>query len=343
MKKKLLFIFALLCAVAQGAWAQKVVDLSTLTSDYEAQDGDVLTGELNGRNQPYQISIADGASITLRDATIKGYTKQEHSTSTNWINEFPGITCLGDATITLEGTNKVKGFGRQYPAILPGPPGKTLTIKGTGSLEAIPRSWGAGIGTGFSVVRDCGNIVIEGGNITANANQNGINSSPGIGAGWKSSCGDITIKGGYVTVEGGDDSAGIGAYRGDETHCGKITITGGEVHTSCTRGPGIGSGYDNSCGNILISGGTVKATGGNNAAGIGGGYEGACGSITITNGVKEVIAKRGTNADCSIGKGNGNSSCGKVTILGVEYWNGSGYVNNEGRIYLQDPDLKIIP
>ena len=39
----------------------------------------------------------------------------------------------------------------------------------------------------------------------------------------------------------------------------------------------------------------------------------------------------------------GNSSCGKVTILGVEYWNGSGYVNDEGRIYLQDPDLKIIP
>ena len=295
-----------------------MVNLSTVTSDYVAQDGDVLTGELNGRNQPYQISIADGASITLRDATIKGYTKQEHSTSTNWINEFPGITCLGDATITLEGTNKVKGFGRQYPAILPGPPGKTLTIKGTGSLEAIPRSWGAGIGTGFSVVRDCGNIVIEGGNITANANQNGINSSPGIGAGWKSSCGDITIKGGYVTVEGGDDSAGIGAYRGDETHCGKITITGGEVHTSCTRGPGIGSGYTGEGCHIYIYDGTVYAEG---DAGIGG-PEGS--EIWIGGG--EIHAKGKSGA--GIG-GIEESDGGTITIDGGTIY-ASGYV--EGRV-----------
>ena len=318
MKKKLLFIFALLCAVAQGAWAQKVVDLSTLTSDYEAQDGDVLTGELYGRNQPYEISIADGASITLRDATIKGYTKQEHSTSTNWINEFPGITCLGDATITLEGTNKVKGFGLEYPAILPGPPGKTLTIKGTGSLEAIPQSWGTGIGTGHSVVRDCGNIVIEGGNITANANQNGTNSSPGIGAGWNTSCGDITIKGGYVTVEGGDDTVGIGANRGDKTHCGKITITGGEVHTSCTRGPGIGSGYTGEGCHIYIYDGTVYAEG---DAGIGG-PEGS--EIWIGGG--EIHAKGKSGA--GIG-GIEESDGGTITIDGGTIY-ASGYI--EGHV-----------
>ena len=38
MKKKLLFIFALLCMVAQGAWAE-TVDLSTITKSYVAQDG----------------------------------------------------------------------------------------------------------------------------------------------------------------------------------------------------------------------------------------------------------------------------------------------------------------
>ena len=39
MKQKLLFIFALLCAVAQGAWSQNVVDLSNQSDDYVAKDG----------------------------------------------------------------------------------------------------------------------------------------------------------------------------------------------------------------------------------------------------------------------------------------------------------------
>ena len=136
--------------------------------------------------------------------------------------------------------------------------------------------------------------------------------------------------------------AGIGGGNGG--NCGNIVIESGSITaTGGYNAAGIGTGDNGTCGNILISGGTVKATGGYNAAGIGGGYEGVCGSITITNGVKEVIAKKGINADCSIGKGNGNRSCGKVTILGVEYWNGSGYVNDVGRIYLQNHDLKIIP
>lgn len=256
----------------------KVVDVSTLTIpdgensvECTAQNGDMLTGTIANR---VRICIAENATVTLKNLTID--YKAPSGSNFNFHN--PGITCIGNATIILEGTNKVKAFEGDFPGIAAATNNSTLTIKGDGSLEAIGQMFGAGIGGGNG--GNCGNIVIESGSITAT---------------------------------GGNTAAGIG------------------------------SGYNNSCGNILISGGTVKATGGNNAAGIGGGYEGACGSITITNGVKEVIAIRGTNADCSIGKGNGNSSCGKVTILGVEYWNGYGYVNNECRIYLQDPDLKIIP
>ena len=97
MKQKLLFIFALLCAVAQGAWSQNVVDLSNVTSDYEVQDGDVLTGKLG---TIAKISIANGARITLRDAIIIGSNKSDHIT---YKYKFAGITCEGDATITLEG------------------------------------------------------------------------------------------------------------------------------------------------------------------------------------------------------------------------------------------------
>lgn len=269
----------------------KVVDVSTITipegaasGEYTAQNGEMLTGTITTKR--IAIKIASGADVALKNLTID----YEKPSGSNFYFHKPGITCIGNATIILEGTNKVKAFEGDFPGISAATNGSandyTLTIKGDGSLEAIGQMCGAGIG--------------------------GCNG--GNGENW-GNCGNIVIESGSITATGGNNAAGIG------------------------------SGYDNSCGNILISGGTVKATGGNNAAGIGtGDGNSSCGSITITNGVKEVIAKKGINADCcSIGKGNGNSSCGKVTILGVEYWNGSDYVNDEGRIYLQNPNLKIIP
>ena len=67
MKQKLLLTIALLCAVALGVHS-KTINLSKLTDNYKAQDGDVLTGTL-----PDYISliIADGARITFNNMTIQ--------------------------------------------------------------------------------------------------------------------------------------------------------------------------------------------------------------------------------------------------------------------------------
>ena len=43
---------------------------------------------LEGKSQPYKISIADGATVTLSDATINGVDNQAY--------EWAGITCLGN-------------------------------------------------------------------------------------------------------------------------------------------------------------------------------------------------------------------------------------------------------
>ena len=43
---------------------ENIVDLSLLTSDYMAQDGDVLTGTLKSE---VMISVADSATITLKE------------------------------------------------------------------------------------------------------------------------------------------------------------------------------------------------------------------------------------------------------------------------------------
>lgn len=243
------------------------IDLSTLTA-YEAQDGDILTGTAGA---DAHITIADEATITLKDATI---------TSINTSNKWAGITCEGDATIILSGNNKVKGGHMYYPGIHIAS-GSTLTIQGSGSLTVSSNGIGAGIGGGYNGIH-CGNIVIEGGTISAT----GGNDGAGIGGASRSSCGNITISGGTITAKGGSYAAGIGG------------------------------GHQTTCGNITISGGTITATGGDYAAGIGGGSETPCGDITITTDVTSVTATKGSDAPNSIGAGR-DSSCGTVTIGGT--------------------------
>ena len=226
---------------AAPAPVENVVDLSTLTANYEAQDGDVLTGILSGDKQ---ITIADGATVTLKDVNITCLSNNEETAN------FAGITPLGDATIMLEGANTVKGGYEDYPGIYV-PENTTLTIDGTGSLDASSNGYGCGIGGGFDMA--AGNIVINGGTIIAN----GGDDAAGIGSGaYESSCGDITINGGTVTATGGGDGAGIGS-----------------------------GAYDSLCGDITINGGTVTATGGGDGAGIGSGaYGSSCGTKTIAPG-----------------------------------------------------------
>jgi len=247
-------------------------DLSTISANYEAKNGETLTGTL-GSN--VKISIADGATVTLKNVNI---------TNLGDNCDWAGINCPGNATLVLEGTNEVcagrdGGGYNNYPGIWIAS-NKTLTIQGAGTLTAYSNGtnpFGAGIGGGYDI--SCGNIVINSGNITAT----GGNDAAGIGGG-TGSCGNITISGGTVTATGGDSGAGIGS-----------------------------GGYA-SCGNITISGGTVSATGGDCAAGIGGGNNnGACGTITITSGVNSVTATKGEWAPNSIGCGDNGSEI-TVTI-----------------------------
>lgn len=221
-------------------------DLSKITSETTeafatATDGMTIYGTLGvGVNK--KISIADGATVTLNNATING----TNNSSCKWA----GITCLGDATIILSGTNTVKGFYENYPGIQAAV-GKTLTINGTGSLTASSNGYGVGIGGGYNIA--CGNIEIQGGTITAT----GGNQAAGIGSGFQGTCGNITISGGTVTATGGHNGgAGIGS--GYEGTCGNITITRGVTQVTATMGAGatnsIGAGFTGTCGTVTIGG-----------------------------------------------------------------------------------------
>lgn len=90
----------------------KLVNLARLEAAYEAQDGDVLTGTLANN---VKITIAADAAVTLKDVNIN-YANDNNTPddptddNAKWPSgNYAGITCEGNATITLEGTNKVKG------------------------------------------------------------------------------------------------------------------------------------------------------------------------------------------------------------------------------------------
>ncbi|MBO4661364.1 MAG: hypothetical protein J5630_01525 [Bacteroidaceae bacterium] len=195
-----------------------VIDLSQLTADCTAQNGDIMINKLVGN---YKVSVAAGATVTLIDASINYETMPVLS------GDFSGITCLGDATIIIRGTNFVKGLSSGYPGIFV-PEGSTLTITGYGTLYALGHEYGAGIGSGKSNIADvmsCGNIIIQGGTIFGTGGIGAAGIGSGAGAdGNPSYCGDITIKSSVTHVYANPGSSAEPIGSGNHSTCGTVMI-----------------------------------------------------------------------------------------------------------------------
>jgi len=258
------------------------VDLSLVTANTTLTDGCTAFGKLGGN---YQISIAASASVTLRDVDITSLT--------NIL--YPGLTCLGNATINIKGKNTVISGVDEDCCYAPGifiPKGHTLMIYGTDS-DVL--------------------------NASSNPNATFSNHGAGIGGGKEMNCGNIVIYGGCINATGSSWGAGIGGS--EDTSCGYITINNGIVTATSDGAAGIGTGgniYQNqtaTCGDIIICGGTVTAFGGSYSAAIGSAaYLCSCGDIIISA-VNSVTVTKGYGSPNSIGAGN-SSTCGTVTIGG---------------------------
>lgn len=204
-----------------------VVNLAGLSegATINVSNGQTITGTLTDEDDYLiyaTINIEDGAIVTLKNVGINPDGDVSGSGS--------GITCAGNATIILEGTNTVNGFDLSGIEVKSG---NTLTILGTGTLNASGYS-GAGIG-------GKGNIVIMGGTINAT----GTSAAAGIGGRKNESCGNITISGGTINATGGSENglygAGIGggaSYSIPNTT--SITITSGVEKVTATRGGDAG-------------------------------------------------------------------------------------------------------
>ena len=187
-------------------------DLSTVNQDLLLRDEDTATGTLAS---PVKVSVAADADVTLRDVNISTSNSQ-----TQWA----GITCEGDAGITIEGNNEIHGCSAGYPGIYV-PEEHILEITGEGKLQAYS---GGGADEG---------------------------KAAGIGGGENLPCGVIGILGGDVEAIGGQYAAGIGG--GHNAGCNGVGILDGITKVVATAGPdapnAIGAGKDGTCDTIIIS------------------------------------------------------------------------------------------
>lgn len=229
------------------------IDLSTYTGTTLTVSGEtIIKGDGTPKN--LQITVEPDADVTLQDINL-AYTGQAV------------IVCKGDATLTFCGTNTLSGtpVASNYTSgsgiyIEQG----TLTIDAEVDASlSISRTYPSvpGLASGMGIyVGENANLVIKNGNISiGDVSSEGDGSGAGIGS--YTNCGNITIEGGNITV--GKVSwyaAGIGSV--SSGNCKNITITGEntvvsvqkESNTTYCIGPGR---FGAVTGTITIGGGAT--------------------------------------------------------------------------------------
>ena len=263
-----------------------------------------------GENDPQKrgnLQITTDGGRTDNTLTIEGGTTGAKVTLSNVNIDAPGaaVSVSGNVELVIAGTNTLHS-GTDHAGVEKADDNGTLTISGSGTLNAYGGESGAGIGSGSQ--KGCSNIEIESGIINAHGGQWGA----GIGSGNVGNRPGV-LGGSYITINGGD----VTAYGGSEA-------------------AGIGGGFKGNGKDITINGGTVHAEsgGGEKVAAIGGGRVNGKGeNIQITGG--NVTVKSGTGV--WIGGTNGEISKDSLTGT-VTYLNGSGNVVDE---IVQDFDIII--
>ena len=239
-------------------------DISESVTTMDLRNGSIIVSVENGqqyaeqKNIKQQISdlvVTTNNDETTNTLTIEGGTTAAKVTLHNVNIDASGaaVSVSGDVELIISGTNTLQsGWG--HAGVEKADDNGTLTISGSGTLEAYGGYWGAGIGSGSE--KGCSNIVIESGTITAKGGALGA----GIGGGQHAAGQNITIRDGNVTAIPGSEAAGIGGgCRGDGRN---ITIEGGTVYSRSGGGRGpaaaIGGGrWPGKGENIKITGGNV--------------------------------------------------------------------------------------
>ena len=209
-----------------------------------------------GENAPQQkddLQITTDGSPTNKTLTIEGGTTGAKVTLSNVNINASGaaVSVSGNVELVITGTNILRS-GEDRAGLEKADDDGTLTIDGTGSLEAYGGNEAAGIGSRAN--NNVRNIVINGGTITAECTGR---DGAGIGGGHSGKAENIRINGGVVTATGGEWGYGIGSgYNEYSLLPTTITITGGTVKAIAGK-PGAAIGALASANDLTMTGGSL--------------------------------------------------------------------------------------
>lgn len=209
-----------------------------------------------GNNEAQQrgnLWITTDGSPTNKTLTIEGGTTGAKVTLSNVNINAPdaAVSVSGNVELVITGTNTLRS-GTDHAGLEKADDDGTLTIDGTGSLEAYGGNEAAGIGSRAN--NNVRNIVINGGTITAECTGD---DGAGIGGGHSGKAENITINGGVVTATGGEWGFGIGSgYDESSLLPTTITITGGTVK-AIAKNPGAAIGALASANDLNMTGGSL--------------------------------------------------------------------------------------
>ena len=209
-----------------------------------------------GNNEAQQrgnLQITTDGGRTTNTLTIEGGTTGAKVTLSNVNIDAPGaaVSVSGNVELVITGTNILRS-GEDRAGLEKADDDGTLTIDGTGSLEAYGGNEAAGIGSRAN--NNVRNIVINGGTITAECTGR---DGAGIGGGHSGKAENIRINGGVVTATGGEWGYGIGSgYNEYSLLPTTITITGGTVKAIAGK-PGAAIGALASANDLTMTGGSL--------------------------------------------------------------------------------------
>ncbi len=320
MKTKSLFTFALLCAVAQGAWAQASGEsISYIDRQWDAVNKTVVETErtistyteITGQKENEYIDLESGKWYVVKGADVK---RSRLFVAGGDGAEVHLILCDG-AKLSAKINFETNFWGEQGNIHIYGQSNDSGMLYADGNKEEY---YSAGIGASCYVyeVYPAGHTFIHGGTIRAYGHKH----CAGIGGAHQDhiTSGVLTVYGGDVVARGGDYAAGIGG--GNNERGATVTIYGGSVKAyGGMDGAGIGSGemdFTGEGGFLTVWGGYVYAEGKDWGAGIGGGEDSDGAVVRIYGGTVEARA----GSDCgdkngsAIGSEDGEGHRGTLTI-----------------------------
>ena len=209
-----------------------------------------------GENDPQKrgnLQITTDGGRTDNTLTIEGGTTGAKVTLSNVNINASGaaVSVSGNVELVIADTNTLRS-GTDHAGVEKADDDGTLTIDGTGSLEAYGGNEAAGIGSRAN--NNVRNIVINGGTITAECTGD---DGAGIGGGHSGKAENIRINGGVVTATGGKWGFGIGSgYNEYSLLPTTITITGGTVK-AIAKNPGAAIGALASANDLNMTGGSL--------------------------------------------------------------------------------------